>query len=139
MEWRKINLSQKQLEELEKAEDNVKNTRLLKRIQCIKLKNKGWKHKEIQSFLNVQLETVSMWIKDYTEEGIEQLLHWEYKGRISVLTAKDKDKIIERNNKKPFENAKEAQAYIKEEFGLDWHLHWVQKLLKKNFNFHTKK
>ena len=65
MEWRKINLSQEGLKELEKAEGHVKNTRLLKRIQCIKLKNKGWKHKEVQSFLNIQLETVSIWVKNY--------------------------------------------------------------------------
>jgi len=139
MDWRKIKLSKEQIKELEEAEIDIKNARLLKRIQCIKLKNKGWKHKEIQSFLNVQIETISKWIKFYVEGGIVKLLSWNYEGRSSILTAEDKEKIIRRNEKKPFETAKEAKDYIKKEFGLEWHLHWVQKLLKKNFIFHSKR
>jgi len=139
MNWRKIKLSKEQVTELTKAEKSVKNARLLKRIQCIKLKDKSWKHREIQLFLNIQLETISKWIKSYTEGGITELLSWNYEGRSSALTTEDKIKLIKRNQKKPFETAKEAQDYIKKEFCLDWHLHWVQKLLKKNFNFHSKK
>lgn len=139
MNWRKIKLSKEQVTELTKAEKSIKNARLLKRIQCIKLKDKSWKHREIQLFLNIQLETISKWIKSYTEGGITELLSWNYEGRSSALTTEDKIKLIKRNQKKPFETAKEAQDYIKKEFCLDWHLHWVQKLLKKNFNFHSKK
>ena len=35
--------------------------------------------------------------------------------------------------------AKEAKDFIYREFGIDWHLHWVQKLLKKNFAVHLRR
>ena len=137
MEWRKINLSKDQLKEIDEKEKEIKNARVLKRIQCIKLKNSGWKHTEVKKFLQIRLETVSEWIKWYKEGGIEKLLQWQYKGKSSVLTTSEKEKIKKRVEEKPFDTAKEAKAYIKEEFGQDWHLHSVQKLLKKNFEFHT--
>jgi len=57
---------------------------------------------------------------------------------VSILTLADQEKIKARNKEKPFDAAKEAKQYIEEEFGVKFHLHWVQKLLKKNFDCHTK-
>ena len=42
------------------------------------------------------------------------------------------EQLKKRDKETPFDTAKEAKAYIKKEFGIDFHLHWVQKLLKKN-------
>lgn len=135
----KINLTKEDQEELINAEKQVKRPQLLKRIQCIRLKDKNWKNQDLSAFFGVCIDTITNWLKAYKNGGLTNLLQWNYKGRVSILTVADQEKIKNRNKEKPFKTAKEARNYIKKEFGLDWHLHWVQKLLKKNFNFHSKK
>jgi len=139
MNWRKINLNKKQIEEIKEAEQNIKNSQLLKRLQSIKLKDKKWKHKDISEFLWVRLETVSVWIKTYQEWGIETLLQWNYKGKESLLTEDQINELKEKNKESPFNTAKEVMQYIESNFSLKFHLHYVQKLLKKNFDCHIKK
>lgn len=136
--WRKVVLNEKELKALLKAEKEVTKPQLLKRIQCIKLKEKKWKHDEVAEFLNIRLETVSQWIKAYHEGGIKKLLSWEYKGKPSVLTKEQQKELKKRQTKKPFRDAKEAKDYIEKQFGIKWHLHWVQKVLKKNFDIRLK-
>ncbi len=67
------------------------------------------------------------------------MIEWEYKGKQSKLTEKHIEQLKKRHEEKPFDTAKEAKDFMKKELGIDFHLHWVQKLLKKNFNCHTKK
>lgn len=138
-EWRKIHLGGKELKGLKKAEKEVIKPQLLKRIQCIKLKDKKWKHYEVAEFLDIRIETVSTWIKAYKEGGIKKLLIWNYQGKVSVLTKEQQERLKQRHKIKPFDTAKEASQYMTQEFGLKFHLHWIQKLLKKNFDFRTKK
>lgn len=138
MEWIKIKLTEKDLTEIENAEKQVKNLQLLKRLQCIKLKNEGWKHKQMTKFFGISVNTITNWLKAYQEGGISKLLEWNYEGRVSILTTEQQAQILKRHEEKAFDSAKEAKAYIEKEFGIVWHLHWVQKLLKKNFAFHTK-
>jgi len=137
--WIKISLNEEEKMEIENAEKQVKSIKLLRRLQAVKLKDSGWKHEQICSFFGINKNTITNWLKAYKKGGVDELLKWDYKGRISILSKEDQEKIRVRNNKKPFDTAKEAKAYIKEQFGIDWHLHWVQKLLKKSFNCHTSK
>lgn len=138
MHWHRIDLTEKELKELRNAERQVEKPQLLKRLQCVQLKGKKWKHKDVSDFLGIRPETVSVWLQAYKTGGIDELLKWNYKGKVSILTVDDQQKIKERNKVKSFSTAKEAKAYIKKEFGIDWHLHWVQKLMKKNFDFHSR-
>lgn len=110
-----------------------------RQLQCIKLKNKGWKHQFIADFLLINDQTVSNWLKTYETEGLKVLLDWNYSGKPSGLTLAHQKELQKRSQEKPFANASEAKKYIKETFGIDYHLHWVQKLIKKNFVCHTKK
>jgi transposase len=139
MEWTKISLSEADLKEIENAEGQIQKFQLLKRLQCIKLKHEGWKHRKLAKFFSITIETVSHWLKAYSQGGINDLLQWSYKGRVSIINLEQQEILKRRNNDKPFNTAKEAQNFIKENFDIDFHLHWVQKLLKKNFSFHSKK
>jgi len=135
----KINLSPKQLADLVNAEKQIKQIQLLKRIQCIKLRNEGMNNIDIGNFLLISDQTVSNWSQLYIKSGLQALLEWEYKGKVSFLTTEQIDELKKRNQRQPFAKAAEAKEYIKENFGKDFHLHWVQKLLKKNFNLRSKK
>lgn len=134
-----VKLSPEQLMELINAEKQIKQPQLLKRIQSIKLRDKGFSNLEIGEFLIVSDQTVSNWNQVYLKQGLEALLQWDYKGKVSILTLKQQQELREYNAIQPFEKAAEAKMYIEEQYGHVFHLHWVQKLLKKNFNLHTKK
>ena len=70
---------------------------------------------------------------------IKWLLTWEIKGKASQLTEDQKKELKTKNEEKPFDTAKEVKKYIEDKFKIKFSLHYVQKLLKKNFDFHTKK
>jgi len=135
----KFKLSDQEKEELALAEKTVKQAQLLKRIQCIKLRDKGFNNLVIAEILSKSDQTISDWFQLYKKYGLKRLLQWGYKGKVSILTIENLKTLEARNEKKAFENAAEAKAFIKSEFGISFHLHWVQKVLKKNFNLHIRK
>ena len=135
----KFVLSKESEQELLIAEQTTKQVQLLKRIQSIKMRAKGIKNKDIAELLSKSEQTTSDWFQLYKREGLVRLLQWNYKGKISILSKENLKQLENRNEELPFEKAAEAKSYIKKEFGIDFHLHWVQKILKKNFNLHSKK
>lgn len=139
MKYIKIELTKEQKKQLNKAEKKVSNTQLLKRIQCVKFKDMGWTNLKIAEFLNVCNDTITDWLKAYSENGVDGILTWGYNGRQSLLTDAQLETIRQRNNEKPFSNASEAVDFIEKQFGVKYNLSWVQKLLKKNWVCHTKK
>jgi len=135
----KFKLSEGQKQELEVAEQTTKQIQLLKRIQCLKMRDKGLNNLIISDILGKSDQTISDWVQLYRKQGLKKLLEWKYKGKVSILTEDNLKQLSQRNEQQAFEKASEAKAYIKEEFGINFHLHWVQKILKKNFNLHIKK
>lgn len=135
----KIELTSEQKLELNNAEMQLDKAQLIKRITAIKLRSKGLSNIEIGEILMKSDQTISNWVQIYLKKGINSLLQWNYEGRPSILSIEMQQKLKDRNAVKPFDKASEAQLYIKEEFDIEYHLHWVQKLLKKNFNLHIKK
>ena len=135
----KFPLSEGQKQELEVAEQTTKQIQLLKRIQCLKMRDKGLNNLIISDILGKSDQTISDWVQLYIKEGLKKLLEWKYKGKVSVLSEDNLKQLAQRNEAQAFGKASEAKAYIKEEFGIDFHLHWVQKIMKKNFILHIKK
>jgi transposase len=135
----KFKLSEGQKQELEVAEQTTKQIQLLKRIQCLKMRDKGLNNLIISDILGKSDQTISDWVQLYRKQGLKKLLEWKYKGKVSILTEDNLKQLSQRNEQQAFEKASEAKAYIKEEFGINFHLHWVQKIMKKNFNLHIKK
>lgn len=135
----KIQLTKHQRAELENAEKQISKPQLLKRIQAIKLRGKGMNNLEVADFLLLSDQTISNWCQMYLKHGLEALLKWEYKGKISILTLEHQEQLRKRNKEQPFETAAEAKAFIEQNFGISFHLHWVQKIMKKNFSLHSRK
>ncbi len=128
---REINLTKKQKELLMLAEKKTSSPQILKRIQCIFLKDKGWTHRAIAEHLNKGVSTVSNWIKIYKEEGLKQLVFWGYAGKRSKLSPEQIKELKQRINESPFDVAQEAADFIKEKFGIDYNVKYLPRLLKK--------
>ena len=139
MAWQtKFHLTERQFNELLNAEKQVKNPKLLKKIQCIKLKNIWWKHEKVADFLEVKIPTITARTKLFREGWITKLLERNYAWKIAILSLEQLEELAQRNKKKSFESAKEAKDFIEKKYHITFHLHWVQKLLKKNFACHSK-
>jgi len=136
--WIKFHLNKEQFEELVIIEKQVNKPQLLKKIQCIKLKSKWREHKDVWEFLGVSIQTITSRTKIYFEWWIKKLLSRNYKGKITVFTPKMLEEIRQKNKEKPFDTAKEAKVFIEEKYWFKFHLHYVQKLVKKNFTFHIR-
>lgn len=128
---REINLTKKQKKLLMLAEKQVPNPQVLKRIQCILLKDKGWTHRAVAEHLNKGFSTVSDWIKIYKEEGLKRLVSWKYNGKKSRLSPEQITELKQMINKNPFNVAQEAADFIKEKFNVDYNVKYLPRLLKK--------
>jgi len=92
-EWIKISLREEEKREIENAERQVKSIKLLRRLQTIKLKDEGWKHEKLCKFFRVDKNTITNWLKAYKRGGVEELLKWDYKGKVSILSREDQEKV----------------------------------------------
>lgn len=128
---REINLTKKQMESLMLAEKQALNPRVLKRIQCILLKDKGWTHRAVAEHLNKGFSTVSSWVKIYKEDGLKQLVSWRYAGKKPKLSLEQIIELKQRINENPFDVAQEAADFIKEKFDVDYNVKYLPRLLKK--------
>lgn len=128
---REIKLTKKQKKLLMLAEKQVPNPQVLRRIQCILLKDKGWTHRAVAEHLNKGFSTVSDWVKIYKEKGLEQLISWKYAGKKSKLSLEQITELKQRINENPFNVAQEAADFIKEKFNVDYNVKYLPRLLKK--------
>jgi transposase len=110
-----------------------------RRFHAMKLKSKGWKHREIAMALDVSEGAVSRWIKRVAEKGKESLYARPHTGRPAELSADEKRLI-------PDFLGYGAEAYgfrgavwtcprvrkvIELEFGVTYHRSHVARLLKE--------
>lgn len=72
------------------------------KLQCLRLKDKGWKQEELADFLDVSIASITNWLKRYRNGGISTLLQWDYKGNVSILSLKEVEELQKRNKEKPF-------------------------------------
>jgi len=133
----RIKISEKDYEHLKKVEKKETSAKILKRIYAFKLLYEKWKYTKVASFIGVTNDTITDWINIYKERGIKALLTLNYNGRIPILTESQLEELKKKKNS--FLDSKEAQAYIKSQYGIEYNLNYVQELLKKNFNYPIKK
>lgn len=134
---REIKLTKKQKDKLLKIEKKITNAKILKKIQSILLKDKDWTHADIAKHLNKSVSSVSGWIKIYKEQGLKQLISWNYQGKASKLSQKQLNKLKARAKEEPFDIAQEALDYIEKEFDIKYNVKYMPRLLKKT-NCHIK-
>jgi transposase len=128
---RKISLTTNEKNALVKAQKSETKTQILKRIQSILLKDKGWTHKAIAEHLGKGLGTISGWLELYEKEKLAGLLSWQYGGKKGKLSDEQIKQVKKRIHETPFSIAQEAVDFIKKEFKIDYHAKYMPRLLKK--------
>lgn len=134
----KFILSERELLELANAEKQLENKKLLRKVQTIKMKHLWLTHQVIANFFWITIQTVTDWLKVYRNEWIQALVNRNYSGKQALLSLEQIEIIKTRVKEKPFRTAKECVHFIKENFWIEYHLHSMQKILKKNFIYHSR-
>ena len=91
---------------------------------------------ELAAKTGVSRNSVANWKHIYNQGGIDQLMSDQRGGDFkSNISASDKEKIEKKisDPKKAFTSFGQAQAWLKEELGIDKNYHAVNKYLKRNF------
>lgn len=126
-----IKLTVKQREKLIQSEKMEDKPQVLKRIQSILLRDKGWTQQAIAEHLAVGRSVIGKWTETYLDTGLKGLLFWGYCGKRSKLTPQQIEKVKIRIREKPFATAQEAVDYITDNFQIKYHSHYMPRLLKK--------
>lgn len=129
--FQRVQISKEEYTKLVTVEKKIKSIKALKRVQAFKLMYAGWKYGKIADFLSITNNTLSNWIKIYNKGGISALLMLQYKGGQTKLNKKQLSELKKEAGKGSFPYAKAAKKYIKDKYGINYHLNHVQKLLKK--------
>ena len=128
----KIKISKEDLELISTKIRTEKNTKLLKRYQCLWLLNDNYQRKEIAHSLCLHVDTITDWIKIYNRGGLSALGLLNYKGRrVSRLDAII-ESIQEMIEKECISSIKELGQKIKEKHKIEVESSWLYRYCKKN-------
>lgn len=133
-----IHLSKKEREELQERKKNERDGKILRRLLCLEMKDMGEEHEKIAKLCDVCRDTITDWLRLFTEHGLKGICNLQYEGRrISVLDAMKpmlQKGIDSGKYRKLSDIKKELQAR-----GIEVCESWIWKYLKKNLLLPIKK
>lgn len=125
----KIILTKKEKMSLELRHRVTRDTHELDRIKAILLCSEGWSITAIAQALRVHVSTVTRHLKDYLEED---KLTFSKGGSSSLLSDEQTEKLIAHLNDKLYHHAHEIVSYIQAEWGIEYSVSGLNKLLHRN-------
>jgi len=135
----KIDLSEKEQKELITRKKNERDGKIIRRMFCIEMKNKGLKNGEIASYCGVCIDTITDWLMLFENGGFEALCNLKYDGRRISKIEKFKEKIQEKQNQDGIKNLKELQQWLMDEHKIKTCISNLFYFCKKNSIFLGKK
>jgi transposase len=101
------------------------------RLRMMLLLEAGYKPKEVALIMRTTERTVYTWKKRYREEGCEGLKTREKPGRKTRLSDEDTELLKRRLKQKGYWTTRDVRALIKSEFGVEFTMRHVARLLRK--------
>lgn len=135
----KIKLSPTELMELNKRKKQEKNTKMYYRLQSVYLAHEGRDNKEIIDILGVNKNSVTNWIKIYSEKGINELCKPIDYDRRSAKIDGYIDKIKQDIKDNTISTLSELQDLINKKYSLEIEQSWLFRCCKKNSIYLTRK
>ena len=125
----KVSFTQEQIDELHFERFNHPNPRVRLKMEALFLKSNGLAHHQIQEICQLSSVTLTTYIKQYAQGGIERLKLNRHKGKPNELQnhAKELKQFFEKN---PPASTKEAAKDIEEQTGIRRGLTQVRVFLK---------
>ena len=127
-----IDLSSAQTKELRKRLKEAKNTKILRRLQCIQFVSEDEPRSRIATLLSVRPETISVWSSLFLKEGFEGLCSLHYDGRRPAALDRIKDELKRDLKTGKYDTLREVQHALKETHGIDVCISWIWRYAKEN-------
>jgi len=108
-----------------------KNPKVRDRLRMIILLKEEYKQKEVAKIMRVTERTIYTWKKRYEKEGIEGLKTREKPGRKRRLSDKDTEILKGMLKQRDYWTTRDARNLIKVEFGIEYTIRHVARILRK--------
>lgn len=108
-----------------------KNSKVRDRLRMIILLKEGYKQKEVAKIMRTTERTVYTWKNRYEEEGIKGLKTREKPGRKRKLSDEDMERLKKLLKQKEYWTTRGVRNLIKIEFGIEYTLRHVARILRK--------
>src|SRR3954468_12597064 len=89
-----VTLSQSDIAFIKERKRKEKDSKLLRRYQCLFMLHEQYPKKEIAKLLGVNIDTITDWIKIYNKEGLAGLGLLKYEGRRPSALDRLKEDIV---------------------------------------------
>lgn len=127
-----VNLSSDDLVELKLIKREIKDSKILKRYQCLHMLHTGMKRQDIAELLDVDVDTITDWVKLYQSVGLSGMSNLKYAGRRPSALDKHKEVIKEYIKTASVNTIGQLQDYLRTNLQLEIEHSWLSRYLKKN-------
>ena len=110
-----------------------KDAKLLRRYQCLSLLHDQYPKKEVARILNVNIDTITDWVKLYIKEGLPSVGVLKYEGRRPSVLDGIKEQLTAYVKKENISSLSELQTMIEKKHDLKVEHSWLSRYCKKNF------
>ena len=126
----KTNFTQEQIDQLHFERFNHSSPRVRLKMEVLFLKSQGMAHHEIQKLCQISSVTLTTYIKQYVQGGVERLKLNLHKGKANELQKHERSlkNLFEKN---PPTSTKEAAKMIEEQTGIGRGLTQVRAFMKR--------
>lgn len=128
----RVDLTDQELVDLKRIKREVKDSKILRRYQCLHMLHLGMKRRDVAELLDVYIDTITDWVKTYHSVGLEALGDLKYDGRRPSVLDGHKEAIKSYIKSTPVNTISQLQAYIKTELNIEIGHSWLSRYLKKN-------
>ncbi len=128
----RVNLSNEELIELKRIKREVKDSKLLRRYQCLHMLHTGMKRQDIAELLDVYIDTITDWVKLYQAVGLSGMGKLKYEGRRSSVLDVHKNTIKTHIQTFCINTVSQLQDYLRTDLQIEVEHSWLSRYLKKN-------
>jgi putative transposase len=105
------------MDELSQFIQDNPDPRELKRALAVQMVLQDYRHREIQSVLQVSSGFISKWIQAFDKQGVEGL-RLQHKGSTGYLDAQQRQAVLEWLKQKNYWDLQELQIYLENSYGV---------------------
>ncbi len=128
-----IQLEENKLAELKDLKKSTKDSKILRRYQCIDMLDKGMTKKATAELLDVTIDTITDWVKLYNQSGLSGLSVLNYKGRRTSVLNSIHAELSTYIQTEIISTIAQLQDFIDQKFGIRIEHSWLSRYCKKNF------
>lgn len=105
---------------LKRRYNETNNRRWQERIQCVLLKGQGLTLEAISDVLPYNPNTISYWIREYAEKGLEGICVWEYQGSTSHLSAEQQKELKEEVTQTRYNRVADVVTWVEKRWQIQY-------------------